>query len=155
MTITHPNFSLYDLIDWQNVSSIFTERRVLLARWSASIEQAVVKRQLAADVLAGFQSLDHIAPVLPRYRQLAAVARSLTVFGVPGSLDLSGLKICALQPESPLVKEWFLIVRHPDYNRALVARELVDAPLCFHGILTSDSAQVERFYEALTVLQQA
>ncbi|MBI1256813.1 MAG: hypothetical protein GC204_05035 [Chloroflexi bacterium] len=149
------DFSLYDLIDWHNVSSIFTERRSLLAHWSATIEKTVIERRLAADVVAGFQSLDRITPILPRYQQLATVAHSLTVFGTPSNSNLSGLKICALHPGDRLVQEWFLIVRHPDYNRALIARELDHEPRCFHGILTSDPAQVERFQAVLTQLQRA
>jgi len=151
-----PTFSLFNLVNWQDTSSIFTERRALLARWSHSIEKTILERGLAVDMLAGFQSLDRIAPVLPRYRQLATVAQSLTVIGLPSAtLDLSGLNILPLNPNDKLVREWFLIVRYSDYNRALIAREINDAPRSFRGILTSDPAQVERFYEALTLPQRA
>jgi DICT domain-containing protein len=146
------NFSLYNRIDWQDVSSIFTERRALLARWSFSIEKTVIERELAADIVSGFQSLDRMAPVLRRYRQLATVARSITVIGQPGStVDLTGLNVVTLQPDDLLVKEWFLIVRHPDYNRALIAREVDEANHSFHGILTSDPAEVGRFCQALSL----
>jgi DICT domain-containing protein len=143
------DFSLYALIDWTNVQTIFTERSDLLARWSRDIEMAVIERQLAAEVASGFQYLRRIAPVLPRYRQMAERA-SVTVFGVLDSrTDLSGLQLMALAPADALVKEWFLIVQHPGYTRALVARELDEDARTFHGILTSDPAQVERFYHAL------
>ena len=156
MAFESPNFSLFNLVNWQDTSSIFTERRALLARWSHSIEKTILERELAVDMLAGFQSLDRIAPVLPRYRQLATVAQSLTVIGLPSAtLDLSGLNILPLNPNDKLVREWFLIVRYSDYNRALIAREINDAPRSFRGILTSDPAQVERFYEALTLPQRA
>ena len=156
MAFESPNFSLFNLVDWQDTSSIFTGRRALLARWSHSIEKTILERGLTVDMLAGFQSLDRIAPVLPRYRQIATVAHSVTVIGLPSAtLDLAGLNILPLHPNDKLVREWFLIVRHPDYNRALIAREIDHALHSFRGILTSDPAQVERFYEALTLTQRA
>ena len=156
MTFNAPNFSFFNLVNWQDTSGIFTQRRALLARWSHSIEKSVLERGLAVDMLAGFQALDRIAPVLPRYRQLATVAQSLTVIGLPTTtLDLTGLNTLPLNPDDKLVREWFLIVRHSDYNRALIAREVNHEPRSFRGILTSDPAQVGHFYEALTLPQRA
>jgi len=153
LSVVSPNFSLFNLVDWQNTSSIFTERRTLLSRWSHSIEKTIVERRLAVDMLAGFQSLDRIAPVLARYRQLDRIAHTLTVIGLPSTtLDLEGLNILPLSPGDKLVKEWFLIVRHPDYNRALIAREVNESVHSFRGILTTDPVYVERFYNSLTML---
>jgi DICT domain-containing protein len=156
LTLKPPNFSLFNLVDWQDTSSIFTERRALLARWSHSIEKTILERGLPVDMLAGFQLLDRIAPVLPRYRQIATVAHSVTVIGLPSTtLDLTGLNILPLDPGDKLAREWFLIVRHSDYNRALIAREIDHAPHSFRGILTSDPEQVGRFFEALKLPQRA
>ena len=143
------DFSLYDLINWTNVQTIFTERADLLARWSWDIETAVLERELAVSVFAGFQYIRRIQRVLERHQQIAERS-TVMVFGVPdNTLDLHELRLTALAPGDALVQEWFLIVQHPDYSRALIAREI--EPRRFHGILTSDPVQVERFYSALMV----
>ncbi|MBE2269477.1 MAG: hypothetical protein IAE80_14675 [Anaerolinea sp.] len=150
------NFSLYELIDWRNIYNIFSERRALLAGWCKTIELAIIERELVTDVYAGFQQVRYIAPILPRYRQIAGLGGAVWVFGQPDAKDpaTDGLNVVALQPGEQLVKEWFLVVQTPAYSRALVAHELSKpgtphSKRTFRGILTSDHAQVKRFADIL------
>ncbi len=155
LSVTQPQFSLYDRIDRQDASSIFVEEIPLLQHWSRSIETAVLELEIAADMAVGFQEIRLIEAHMPRYRRLHEVVRSVTVFGLPGGdIDLGGLSYAALRPGDALSKEWFVIVKHPDYHRALIARELDDANHSFEGILTSDPAQVAAFYDALMMVIQ-
>jgi DICT domain-containing protein len=151
--LTQNTFSLYALVEQDNVSSIFAEQRTLLSHWCKGMEKAVIERQLPVDVLAGFQRIGQIKPVLARYHELNRIAHSLTVFGQPdATFNLEGIHFVALDKDSPLVQEWFLIIRHPEYMRALIAREEEANSEHFRGVLTSDPAQVEQFYAALSEL---
>ena len=147
--LTQSDFSLHAQIDRGDVASIFAERKRLMAHWSKQIEQAVIEKGFNAEIYAGFQHLERIASVLPRYRQLVTVAKTLTIFGVisQADRDLSGMKLVALAPDDQLTQEWFLLVRHPQYTRALIAREI--EPKFYEGIMTSSSERVERYITAL------
>jgi DICT domain-containing protein len=115
----------------------------------------VVTRQLQAQVFAGFQQLRYVQPVLPRYTRVAQTAETY-VFGQPGDIeiDVPNLQVVELDTQDDLVREWFLVVMHPGYQRALVAREMTapgtpHARRLFRGIITSESRQVELFSNAL------
>jgi DICT domain-containing protein len=151
-----PQFSVYNLVDWRNIYNIFTERRKLLAHWSKSIEESVIHQELDTSVYASFQQMRYIKPVLPRYHEMHNITKRIYVFGVPASIDppLNGFESVHLRDEDSLTKEWFLVVSHPRYHRALVAQEVT--PLgtphqqrLFRGVLTSDKDQVERLSHAL------
>lgn len=148
-------FSLYDHIDWRNIYNIFSERRALLATWCRTIELAIIERELHTEIYAGFQQLRYLAPVLHRYQKISTFSRAW-VFGQPGEADppLDGLNAVYLQPGDHLIKEWFLVVNHPTYARALVAHEVSKpgtphAKRMFRGILTSDHHQVVKFADLL------
>jgi DICT domain-containing protein len=157
MTLKIPaSFSIYDLVDWRNIYNIFTERRKLLAHWSRTLEENVISQQLQTPVYAGFQQLRYVKPVLPRYHNMLTVTNEIFVFGVPGKADpvLSAFKCVPLRNEDQLTREWFLVVDHPQYRRALVAQEVTPpgtphAQRLFRGVLTSDRAQIERISEGL------
>ncbi len=151
LTIREPSFSLAALIDPADTNKIISEPRALLAEWSLAIENAVIEQQLPAHVLAGFQQIGNIKPILSRFLELASIVDALTIVGLPdGELDFRGMRQVILNPDDELCHEWFLIVRHPDYPRALIAREERSNPGHFRGVLTSDAIQVERYYWALT-----
>lgn len=156
LTLADQRFSLYELIDWRNIYNIFSERRALLASWCRTIELAIIERQLDTDVYAGFQQMRYLKPVLPRYQQMSAFAQPIWVFGQGGDDDpeMGNIKGVYLQPGDQLIKEWFLVVNHPSYSRALVAHEMSKpgtphAKRIFRGILTSDAGQVARFAHLL------
>lgn len=149
-------FSVYNLINWRNIYNIFTERRKLLAHWSKSIEESVIQQELETRVFASFQQMRYIKPVLPRYHQMYKTTKHIYVFGVPAPEDppLNQFECVHLQDDDNLTKEWFLVVSHPRYHRALVAQEIT--PLgtphrqrLFRGVLTSDADQVKRLADGL------
>lgn len=151
-----PQFSVYNLVDWRNIYNIFTERRKLLAYWSKSIEESVIQQELATNVFASFQQMRYIKPVLPRYHQMHKITKRIFVFGVPAPNDppLNEFKAVHLQEHDNLTKEWFLVVSHLGYHRALVAQEVTPlgtphSQRLFRGVLTSDKDQVQRLSDAL------
>ncbi len=152
MTLSDQSFSLYDVVDWRTIYNIFTERRALLASWCRTIELAVIERSLDTEIYAGFQQMRYLAPVLPRYQKMSLITNSIWVFGQQGEQDppMDGLNGVVLQNDDQLIKEWFLVVNHPKYARALVAQETSKpgtphSKRVFRGLLTSDQAQVARF----------
>jgi DICT domain-containing protein len=147
---------VYALIDWKNVFNIFSERRALLAHWSKTIEEAVIDYQLETDVFAGFQHLHFIVPILIRYQQLQQIASSVWLFGTSDERDpaLDGFRSVILMQDDLLVREWFLVVDHPRYARAIVAREITPPNTKrlerkFQGVLTSDRKQIKRLTSGL------
>ncbi len=152
LTLADNRFSLYELIDWRNRYNIFSERRALLASWCRTIELAVIERQINTEVYAGFQQMRYLKPIVPRYQKMSTFASHVWVFGQPSSDDpaLESLRGVHLQPGDQLIKEWFLVVNHPSYARALVAHEMSKpgtphSKRIFRGILTSDHGQVALF----------
>lgn len=154
-----PHFSVYELVDWQNVSNIFIEKRPMLAFYCRKIETEIVERGLKADVYAGFQRLARVKPVLPRYTQMVAQGASVAVFGVPSSKDgdMTGIRAVPLHEADVLVKEWFLVANHPQLQRALIAREVSGAHLphaerTFEGVLTSDAREITRIARSIAAV---
>lgn len=139
------SFSVYSLVNRLNVQNIFTEKRRVLAFWSRTIETVMIEQHLRADVYAGFQQLEFFGPVYERYRQMARCARRLWVFGEPNAeyAPVDNMNIAALGPRHKLTGEWFLVINHNDYWRALVAQELTPPGTphkerTFKGILSHD-----------------
>jgi hypothetical protein len=157
LTIRQPAFSLADLIDPNDTNKIFSEPRTLLAQWSRAIENAVIEQVLPAHIVVGFQNIRNIVPILQRYREIASIADSVTVVGLPHeSVDLGGLiRTVLLTPECALCREWFLIVKHAEYARALIALDLTGDGQQYKGILTSVPTQVGFFYDAVTAVFQS
>lgn len=154
LTIRQPDFSLAALIDPNDTNKIFSEPRALLVQWSRSIENAVIEQLLPAHVVVGFQHMRNMLPIMRRYQQIASIADTLTVVGLPDeAVQLGGLmRFVALTPDCALCREWFLIVKHAQYARALIARDLTGDGQKFKGILTSNPAQVDHFYNAVTAV---
>lgn len=147
----HSHFSVYDLVDWQNVSNIFVEKLPMLAFYCHRIETEIVDRKLDAEVYASFQQMERVRPVLPRYRRIVAGGANVALFGKPGDTDpsLSEFRCVYLNDQDLLVKEWFLVANHPEIQRAVIAREIGDPELSYaertyQGVITSDAAEVER-----------
>lgn len=157
MSLTVPQeFSVFDLVDWQNVRNIFIKQRPMLAYYCKQIELQVVEHGSAVDVYAGFQRLVRVKPVLPRYRQMADNGANVAVFGQPGEGDpsLTGMRRVVLNERNALIHEWFLVARHPDFNRALIALEIGEPDWpheqrTFRGVLTSDDADIARIADTV------
>lgn len=152
LTIRPSEFSLADLIDPNDTNKIFSEPRALLLEWSYAIENAVIEQLLPAHVVVGFQNIRRMLPQMQRYQQIASIADSITVVGLPDDGVTPGglMRFVALTPDCALCDEWFLIVKHAQYARALIARDVTGDGERFKGILTSIPAQVDYFYDAVT-----
>lgn len=144
-----PNLSLYDLIDLTSVQNVFLNRPAMLAYWCKGMENAIIDRQLQADVYAGFQYLSRVQPVLARYQKIGDIARQVWIFGQPDTVISSAprLNFIYLPPEHKLIKEWFLVIRGETYTRGLLARELTPAGTPqperrFEGVSLSDPAVI-------------
>jgi len=144
------DFSLYNHIDRKNVRNLFSERPLVLASWCRMIENVVVDFRLAADVYAGFQRMRRLGPVWPRYQKMAGTAQGIWIFGAQDATypQTNHINFITLTPEDELMREWFLIVDHTTYSRALVARETT--PLgtpqqdrLFEGVLIGERAMVK------------
>lgn len=152
LMIRRPEFSLADLIDPNDTNKIFSEPRALLLEWSHAIENAVIEQLLPAHVVVGFQSIGRMLPQMGRYQQIASIADSISVVGLPDDVVKPGglMRFVALTPDCALCNEWFLIIKHAQYARALIARDVAGNGSKFKGILTSIPAQVDFFYNAVT-----
>lgn len=149
-------FSLYGLVEWRNVYNIFTQRRPILADWCKRIEKTIIEHQLNSEVFAGFQQLRYLTPILSRYQQMAQISNQVYVFGESGPNDpqLNGLNPVVLNHNDSLVREWFLVVNHKHYCRALVALEITPfgtphRDRVFRGMMTSEVHQVSRLHAAI------
>lgn len=157
LTIREPDFSLANLIDPNDTNKIFSEPRALLLEWSYAIENAVIEQLLPAHVVVGFQSIGRMLPHMQRYQQIASIADSITVVGLPDDGVKPGglLRFVALTPDCALCYEWFVIIKHAQYARALIARDVTGDGRRFKGILTSIPTQVDFFYDAITAMFHA
>lgn len=152
LMIRQAEFSLADLIDPNDTNKIFSQSRALMLEWSHAIENAVIEQLLPAHIIVGFQSIGKMLPQKGRYQEIASIADSITVVGLPDDAVKPGglLRFVELTPDCVLCQEWFLIVKHPQYARALIGRDVAGDGSTFRGILTSIPAQVEYFYNAVT-----
>lgn len=143
MTLTNPTFSLYAQVDWNNPHNIISQNCLILRSWLNLMESWVIDTRADAEIYAGLQ---HTDALLPRYERLAAAAKSLWIFGAPERGDLPppelALKCVALSSDDQLYNECFLLIRHADFARALIARET--EPGQFVGVYVTDAPQVER-----------
>jgi DICT domain-containing protein len=149
-------FSLYGMIDEANTSNIFMDRRKMLAHMCGRIEQDVVNARLDADVFAGFQKYVYVTPVIERYQSMVDQGAQVWLFaeGDSGDVALDGVLATGLLAGDALLREWFLVVSHPEYARALVAQEVTpdgtpQRERLFRGVMTSDPVEVARFAAAL------
>lgn len=151
-----PSFSLYSLIERSSTSNIFSEYATLLARWSYNIENAVIDERLHTDVFVGFQQVSRLARIAKRYGKVSAAARKVWVFAEPDAPipDPTLYQHVTLSPQHKLAQEWFVVVNHPAYARALVAREITppgtpQAERTFTGVLTSDRDMILHLEQSL------
>ena len=149
-------FSVYDLVDEQDVSNIFVEKRPMLAHYCLRIETELAERGIPATVYVGFQRLRRVRPVLSRYLKIAAAGADIRVFGAPDQNEtpLPGVRCVALRAGDQLTREWFLVAHHPNFQRALIAREigapdLPHAERTFQGVVTGDAAAIARIAQRI------
>jgi len=95
-----------------------------MLHWCSIVERLTRdKHARGARIYAGFEKLSRVRPVLRRYRQLASVAERLVVFGERDeAIELDAEQIDVT--DSPLSREWFLVVHCADYGALLAAKDL-------------------------------
>lgn len=118
---------------------------------SHSMEQQVINHQMPINFYAGFERFSRFPDQTRLYGRLASVARRVYVFGVPDvkPTPISGVEYIPLEPNSPLAREWFLIVDTPDFWALLATEEVSGEDEAtggrkFNGIWTFDHVIVER-----------
>lgn len=129
---------------------VSTDRRNILARWCETIEMRVIKQQLNADVYSTYRPESQREVRLSRYQQMAQYAHAIHVFGeTTGDFEaLPGIDYLPLHPCDTLMREWFVVVQHPQYTAAVTARETSPPGTAyedrtFAGIMTANSNIVE------------
>ena len=161
MLINQPhNFSLFNHLCAFNPSTIFINQSRMLSYWSHSIEKKIIQRGIDTPVYAGFQHLGRFKPVARHYQKIAQTA-PVWVFGEAGQTQpqsQDGVHFMALQPYDRLAQEWFVMVNHPQYAHALIAREVRPTapgqPRQFRGVLTSNRSIIHYAFEALEAYVQ-
>lgn len=150
------DFSVYDAFSHDRVLNIFSDRRQMLGRWCASIENAVTHDAIHTTVFAGFQQLEYMLPVMERYERMAKNSNKIYIFGQPyeDMPSIENITYVHLQPDHQLCKEWFLVVHHPLYSRALIALETSPPNTphkdrMFKGLLTNDVSMIEPIHQKL------
>lgn len=120
--------------------------------WCRLTEKLVVEKPLRdAVVHAGFERLSRVEPVSARYRRIATVAKSLTVYGERDS-DWSAPNAAVVELDvGPLRNEWFVLVSSTAFRALIVAEDLDGfgggvelGARRFRGFATHHPALVER-----------
>jgi DICT domain-containing protein/GAF domain-containing protein len=126
---------------------------------SHEIERQVIANGQPIDFFAGFQRFSNVPSQLRRYQELGAVCRRVYVFGVPDVQppSIAGVEYIRLDPTSPLVREWFLVVNTPTFWTALLTQEVsgrdsISGGRRFDGVWSYDAGVIER--AALLLSQQ-
>lgn len=153
-TFCMPNFSVFNLVDQHSIRNIFAARTDILLKWSYNIENNIIKRKLPASLYVGFQNLSKVTPVMPRYKKLVSTRTEIVAFGTPAHTKhyLSGIRYVEVPPASPLAQEWFVVAHHPNFSRALIAREICPEShenRIFEGVLLTDPKHVKRISQAI------
>jgi signal transduction histidine kinase len=119
------NISLYHTIppDMQDVVTLTTIS--LMNQISHAIEDIIIEHKLALDMFVGFQHFSRFLTQEQRYRQLAQVCRSLTVFGVADvePPQIANIVFAPMPQDAALAKEWFVVAESAHFFTALIAQE--------------------------------
>lgn len=118
---------------------------------SHEIEDQVIEHGMPVNFYAGFQRFSSFPSQLRRYGKLGAACRRVYAFGVRDIKPptIPGVEFIAIEPSSPLAKEWFLVVDAPNFWTALLTqettgRDALGAGRRFDGVWTYDQQVVER-----------
>jgi len=94
---------------------------------SHSVEKVVKEYNLYADIYVLFQEYKFFLYERERYLELDKVCRQIFVFAkdIPDNAaqDFEKTTFINLSDDSPLLKEWSVIVVHPDYSAVLATKE--------------------------------
>lgn len=115
------------------------------------IENQVIKHRLPVNFYAGFQLFSRFPAQRGLYAKLGAVCRRVYIFGVPDiqPTPISGIEYIPIAPDSPLAREWFLLVDTPVFWTALMTQETegqddLTGGRRYDGLWTFDKEVVDR-----------
>ncbi|MBC8162401.1 MAG: cobalamin B12-binding domain-containing protein [Roseiflexaceae bacterium] len=126
------------------------------------LELLVQDEHLPADLSFGVLRFSLFRLHQGRIAQLSRVCRSVTVYGEADiePPTMPGVTFVALQPNTPLCQEWFLIVDSPGFWAALLTQAVAERTggtmrrYRFEGALSADERIVKRAGLLLSLMQQ-
>jgi hypothetical protein len=140
-----PKFSVFGLVKRSLRDKAVLKHRRTMSVISNEIENATLLDDASNLIFSSFQRMSRFLPQEQRYRQLAAKAKHVYVFGemdveVP---RIANLTYVPLQPTDLLAKEWFIVSFGRDYFSALATQELShindpDSQRLFKGVWSFD-----------------
>lgn len=132
--------------DLRSVSSV-----AMMNTISRLVEDQIIKHELPVNFYAGFERFSNFPDQMRRYSRLGAACRRVYVFGVPDVQPpaISGIEFIAISPQSPLAREWFLLIDTPDFWTTLLTKEVdgrdeASGGRRFDGIWSFDEQVVAR-----------
>ncbi len=144
------NLSLYDAV----ISGFQIKRIIhsvpLMNTISHQIEGQILKNEMPVDLYAGFQRLSCFEPQQATYSKLDQVCNSVTVFGIADvePPPFPNTTFTALEADSTLAKEWFIVVDTAEFWTVLSTQEFSPDPITglrrFEGVWTFDAVVVAR-----------
>ncbi len=162
MYTVDPTFSVYSLIERIQQERIVLNHRRTMSLISYEIENAALIDGVHIRIFAGFQYLSKFLPQVKRYKQLAATAEAVYVFGVPDIQPppIPNVRYINLTSSDRLAKEWFLIAHSIDFSSALATEEISqfsdpDDQRQFKGVWTFEVEIVTIMNDWLTSLVDA
>jgi rsbT co-antagonist protein RsbR len=159
------NLSLFRLLKTEFGDNLPVSRltKAALVQISHALEGVVLEHQLSAMVFTGFQESSHWRQEVQRYRELAGLVHSVTIFAgppasapatpVPDDLPLNTLQV-TLAENDLLQQEWFLIVLSQEFSVVLCGLDQAvpverEAERVFDTILTFEPKVTERTMQLL------
>ena len=152
-----PTFSIYENIEKNHPSNIFLTTVAHLNLFSRIIEREIFRRGSHTPIYIGVQRFTNLDPILETYKEIAAFAEIVHLFGVAdGPMPICNpLHFIPIEEGSSLAREWFILVDQPDYTKVLSAREISPQEnrtdhRTFVAVLTNERKSAERAIEALS-----
>jgi len=152
-----PTFSVYRLTRRSMRDTAVMNHRRTMSVISSEIENATIIDGAETVIFSAFQRMSKFIPQVKRYRQLAAKAKHVYVFGAVDCPlpQIENLTYVPLKPADQLAKEWFLVSFGRDYFSALATEEIsrIDDPdnmRKFKGVWSFDVFLVGILFEWLS-----
>ncbi len=148
-------FSLFERLYSQNKSNMFINKTKMLAYWSQSIEKKVIEHGIDTPIYVGLQRLSEFNDIACQYQKIADTAPVWILGEADQTKPVHNpmIRFINLEPFTKLTQEWFIVVNHPCYRRALVARQITSPKARgsrqFEGVITSDPNAIQFAYESI------
>lgn len=151
------SFSVYHLLHGDYLQQASVSHRKTMSILSHAIEIMALESPQPVRVFSSFQSMSFFLPLVDFYRDLAARAEHVYVFGqIDTELPvIDNVSYIGLEPDALLYREWFIVASSPTTALALVTEDQTspDTPhrlRTFKGILTYDRPLINQLQTALS-----